>query len=54
MLKRGSVEDPSVMVAKNTNRMVEQNEQLLEDIRLMTEELAQIKENAKVETEDVK
>lgn len=54
LLKRGSVEDPSVMVAKNTNRMVEQNEQLLEDIRLMTEELAQIKENAKVETEDVK
>ena len=51
LLKRGSVEDPSVMVAKNTSKMVEQNEALQAQVAAMTAELAQIKDNANTEVE---
>jgi len=53
LLKRGASDDPTVMVAKNTNKMIEQNEALREEIRLMTQELAEIKENSKMELEAV-
>ena len=51
LLKRGSVDDPSVMVAKNTSKMVEQNEALQAQVAAMTAELAQIKDNANAEVE---
>jgi hypothetical protein len=51
LLKRGSIEDPGVMVAKNTTKMIEQNEALRAEIITMQEELRALKENAGAELE---
>lgn len=51
LLKRGSIEDPGVMVAKNTTKMIEQNDALRAEIIAMQEELRQLKENANAELE---
>ena len=53
LLTRGRVDDPSITVAKNTEAMKEQNEEIKAELAEQTRRLDQISENTNIEEESI-